>query len=261
MSSADATPEFLPLLPAWAAPAGVRACCTTRDGGVSMVPWASLNLATHVGDAAAAVAENRARLCAALSLPREPLWLQQVHGNAVHVAATDMAAGTTPPVADAAVTRARGLPLAIMVADCLPVLLAAGDGTVIGAVHAGWRGLLAGVLENTLAAMDCDHEQLHAWFGPCIRQANFEVGAEVRDGFVAASAPADRDATRAAFVANARGRWQCDLAALARLRLQRLAVRGISDCGLCTFADRARWFSHRRDGQTGRMAALLWLQA
>lgn len=261
MSGAGAPPEFLLPPPGWPAPARVQACCTARGGGVSAPPWASFNLATHVGDAPAAVAENRARLRAALSLPREPLWLQQVHGNAVYVARTEVADGDAPPVADAAVTRVGGLPLAIMVADCLPVLLAAGDGAVIGAAHAGWRGLAAGVIENTLAAMDCDNDQLHAWLGPCIRQANFEVGAEVRDAFVAASAPADRDATRAAFVANARGRWQCDLPALARLRLQRLGVRSISDCGLCTHADLARCFSHRRDGQTGRMAALLWLRA
>jgi YfiH family protein len=221
-----------------------------------------LNLAQHVGDAAGDVSANCARLRAELQLPDEPVWLRQVHGCAVVRAARRAATASTeaPPVADAAVTREAGLPLAIMVADCLPVLLCSASGHVIAAAHAGWRGLAAGVLEATVQAMDLAGEPACAWFGPCIRQPQFEVGAEVRTAFMQAAAAGDAAVTAAAFSDNARGRWQCDLARLAELRLRRLGITSIDDCGICTHADAARCFSHRRDGQTGRMAALLWLQ-
>jgi YfiH family protein len=236
----------------------VRAAFSWRAGGVSAAPYAALNLAMHVGDDAGAVRANRAALRAALQLPCEPQWLQQVHGRAVLTIDQPLAAESVP-VADAAVTRAAGVPLAIMVADCLPVLLASRDGRVIGAAHAGWRGLADGVIEATVRAMAIPGAELLAWLGPCIRQPHFEVGDEVRAAFIAGSG-AGREATLAAFAVNARGRWQCDLAALARLRLQRAGVGAVTDCGICTYADAARCFSHRRDGQTGRMAALLWLQ-
>jgi YfiH family protein len=260
------------LVPAWQAPSLVRAAFSWRTGGVSVGPYASLNLATHVGDAPAAVDENRALLRAALRLPSEPRWLQQVHGTAVvdcdrdrdlnrdlnRVVATVMAA---PPVADAAVTRRAGRVLAIMVADCLPVLYASDDGTVVAAAHAGWRGLASGVLEATVLAMAAPAAELQAWFGPAIRQPHFEVGDEVRSAFLlAAIDSAERAATAAAFAANTRGRWQCDLSALARLRLRRVGITRIVDSGVCTYADATRCHSHRRDGQTGRMAALVWLQ-
>jgi YfiH family protein len=251
------------LRPDWPAPANVRAAFSWREGGVSLPPCDAFNLALHVGDDPGAVAANRAALRTALQLPHEPQWLQQVHGNEVLDLEAPLAT-TVPPVADAAVTRVAGLPLAIMVADCLPVLLASRDGRVIGAAHAGWRGLASGVIEATVRAMAPPGTELCAWLGPCIRQPQFEVGADVRAAFIAASGPAGSDehaATLAAFAANARGRWQCDLAALARLRLRRAGVGVIADCGICTHADRARCFSHRRDGRTGRMAALLWLQA
>ncbi len=147
-----------------------------------------------------------------------------------------------------------------MVADCLPVLFAGDDGSVVAAAHAGWRGLAAGVLENTVKAMDVAPARIGAWFGPGIRQPHFEVGDEVRAAFVmAAGDNAGRTATAAAFAANAQGRWQCDLTAIARLRLRRIGIGSIVDCGICTHADTQRCFSHRRDGQTGRMAALVWL--
>jgi polyphenol oxidase len=247
------------LRPQWPAPANVRAAFTWRTGGQSSAPYASLNLATHVGDDPAAVRANRAATRAALQLQREPQWLQQVHGKHVVRLDVPLAAGVTP-LADAAVTRTAGLPLAIMVADCLPVLLADHGGRVVGAAHAGWRGLVAGVVEATVAAMATPGAELHAWLGPCIRQAHFEVGDEVHAAFIVAADATERAATAAAFSANARGRWQCDLPALARLRLQRAAVSSVSDCGICTYADSARCYSHRREGQTGRMAALLWLQ-
>jgi YfiH family protein len=238
----------------------VHAAFTWRIGGQSAAPCDSLNLAVHVGDEPANVRANRAAAGVALQLPREPVWLQQVHGKQVlHATATAVAPDAAPPAADAAVTTAPGLPLAIMVADCLPVLLASSDGSVIGAAHAGWRGLAAGIIEATVAAMAQPGARLRAWLGPCIRQAHFEVGAEVRAAFLDGVPAWERQPVAAAFVRNARGHWQCDLAALARLRLQASGVTGIDDCAICTFEDRARCFSYRRDGRTGRMAALIWL--
>ena len=252
------------LVPGWQAPTAVRAAFSWRSGGASAVPYESLNLGTHVGDAPEIVRENRVRLLQQLRLPVEPLWLQQVHGNEVldadRVDAAAVAGGSAP-VADAVVTRRAGQVLAIMVADCLPVLFATDDGVAIAAAHAGWRGLVGGVLEATARAMVAPAARIHAWFGPAIRQPQFEVGDEVRSAFLlAAHDSAERAATAAAFAANTRGRWQCDLAQLARLRLRRVGVSRIVDCGICTHADAARCFSHRRDGQTGRMAALVWLQ-
>jgi polyphenol oxidase len=240
------------LLPVeWSAPPQIRAAFTLRTGGVSAAPWDSLNLGAHVGDAAEAVSENRRRLAAALALPAEPLWLQQVHGVQVLDAdAPDVASGAP---ADAAVTRAAGRVLAILVADCLPVLLCSLDGTVIGAAHAGWRGLAAGVLEACIAAMGVPADQLCAWLGPAIGPQHFEVGDEVREVFTAG-----HPAAAAAFTANERKRWQCDLLWLARRRLQDAGVARIAGAGLCTYAEAARCYSYRRNGRTGRMAALLW---
>lgn len=233
----------------WSAPATVRAGCSLRGGGRSQEPYASLNLGDHVGDDPAAVAANRALLRTTLQLPAEPLWLRQVHG--IGVADADADPLTRP--ADAAVTRRGARPLAILVADCMPVLFASADGAVLGAAHAGWRGLSAGVLEATVRAMDVDPRGIHAWLGPAIGAEHFEVGEEVRAAFVARDARAD-----AAFTANARGRWQCDLQRLARARLAALDVRQVATAGLCTYAEAARCFSYRREGRTGRMAALLW---
>jgi YfiH family protein len=233
----------------WGAPATLRAGCTLRGGGRSEAPYASFNLGAHVGDDPAAVAANRALLRATLRLPAEPSWLQQVHG--INVADADANAPAGP--ADAAVTRTGTRPLAILVADCMPVLLASADGAVLGAAHAGWRGLCAGVLEATVHAMGVGPQGIHAWLGPAIGAEHFEVGEEVRAAFVAHDAHAS-----AAFTANARGRWQCDLQWLAHSRLAALGVRQIVTAGLCTYADAARCYSYRREGRTGRMAALLW---
>jgi YfiH family protein len=233
----------------WSAPAGVRAGCSLRAGGRSEPPYASLNLGAHVGDDPAAVAANRALLRATLQLPGEPLWLQQVHGT--HVIDADGNDDTGP--ADAAVSRTGTQPLAILVADCMPVLFASADGAVLGAAHAGWRGLSAGVLEATVRAMQVEPRGIHAWLGPAIGAEHFEVGEEVRTAFVGHD-PCAIDA----FTANARGRWQCDLQLLARARLSALGVSRVAAAGLCTFADAARCYSYRRDGRTGRMAALLW---
>lgn len=250
----------VPILePQWAAPSGVRAAFSLRSGGTSTPPWDSLNLGVHVGDDSAAVAENRRRLRHTLDLPREPIWLDQVHGTAVvHI---DSANGRqrgyesphgARPRADAAVTRERGVVLAVQGADCLPVLLASA-GPVLGAAHAGWRGLAAGVIEATVGAMQVPPSQLVAWLGPCIGPAHFEVGDEVRAAFLAVDS-----AAAAAFEANAQGRWQCDLLQLARARLRALGITQVAGGEWCTAADPVRFFSHRRDQRTGRMAALIW---
>jgi YfiH family protein len=249
------------LLPNWPAPGRVRAAFTLRAGGVSCGHYAALNLGLHVGDDPLAVAENRRRVAGELHLPAEPLWLTQVHGIAVLDAdAAPRAAlpGDAPPSADAAFTRQPGRVLAVQVADCLPVLLATQDGSAVAMAHAGWRGLAAGVLEATLAALRVSGDALHAWLGPAIEPAHFEVGEEVRAAFCAPGGAHGGEAA-AAFVRNDRGRWQCDLRLLARQRLAALGVRSIHGEPRCTYAEADAFFSFRRDGNTGRMAALLWI--
>jgi YfiH family protein len=235
----------------WELPSGVRAAFTTRQGGVSLAPWDSFNVGAHVGDAPADVAANRTRLRALLALPSDPAWLSQVHG--VDVKDLDAKGGAQPPVADAAFTRERGRVCVIMVADCLPVLFSSRDGARIGAAHAGWRGLASGVLERTVGALGVPGHELTAWLGPAISREHFEVGDEVREAVVTADAGAS-----AAFERNDRGRWQADLVALAKRKLRALGITDVVGGEWCTFADRARFFSHRRDGKGGRMAALIW---
>lgn len=245
-------PQFL--MPAWPAPAMVRAACTLRGGGVSRAPYESLNLGEHVGDEQEAVADNRASVRRSLQLPSEPLWLSQVHGSHVIVAERIDGPSTDAPRGDAAITSQPGRVLAVMVADCLPVLLCRRDGAGVAVAHAGWRGLVAGVLEATVAAFGVPGEQLLAWLGPAIGQEHFEVGDEVRSAFC------DRDAGAAsAFLMNSRRRWQCDLHALARQRLQRAGVTSIDAAARCTYADAESFYSHRRDGVCGRFAALIWI--
>lgn len=257
------------ITPEWEAIPGVHALMTTRTGGVSVAPWESLNLGVHVGDNPAAVLENRQRLRKAGSLPNEPVWLDQVHGTSV----VQVDAGNTPrvsntaeqlvqsprPRADAAVTRHRGVVCAIQVADCMPVLFAARDGSAVGAAHAGWRGLASGVLGATVSAMGMPSDQIIAWMGPSIGPEHFEVGDDVVAAFRDTAAAADAARTEAAFTRKPNGKWLCDLYALARLRLATLGITSVSGGGWCTFEDSTRFFSYRRDGQTGRMAALIWL--
>jgi len=240
------TPDLI--VPDWPAPARVHALATTRAGGISAPPYDGFNLATHVGDDRHAVAENRRQL--ERLLPAQPVWLSQVHGTRVLRAEQ---AGTLPE-ADACVARSPGLVCAVQSADCLPVLLCDDAGTVVAAAHAGWRGLAAGVLERTVAAMAVAPTRLLAWFGPAIGPAAFEVGAEVREAFCAHD-----PAAAMAFAANSHGKWQCDLAALARLRLAQVGVTRVFGGDSCTFADLRRFYSYRRDGATGRMASLIWL--
>jgi YfiH family protein len=235
----------------WPAPSNVRAIATTRAGGVSVGPYASLNLGAHVGDDEHAVSENRLRLRNALGLPRDPLWLNQVHGTAVVEAISHEA----PPTADASFARSPGQACAVLTADCLPVLFCDRDGTRVAAAHAGWRGLAGGVLESALRAMSVAPDRVLAWLGAAIEQDMYEVGAEVREQFVAKSAD-----NAHAFKSNARSRWQADLYDLARRELARLGVTQIFGGGFRCYADRDRFFSFRRDSTTGRMATLVWMK-
>jgi hypothetical protein len=232
----------------WPVPPGVSVISTYRTEGVSAGIYTSLNLGDHVGDSAADVLENRRRLVAAARLPAEPLWLKQVHGVEVRDADRPM-----PGPADASVSRERGRVLAILTADCLPIMLSSDTGEVVGAVHAGWRGLSAGVIERTIDAMGLPGGRLKAWLGPAIGPQHFEVGAEVREAFLAADPEAST-----AFRLNERGRFMADLYALAKGRLRRAGVHRIFGGGLCTYAEPQRFFSHRRDGTTGRQATLIW---
>ncbi len=236
------------ILPDWPAPANVRALVTTRHGGVSTGPYASFNLGDHVGDDPAAVAANRHLL--RTRLPAEPVWLQQVHGTRCIAAAT----AAPNSEADAACARSPGVVCAVLTADCLPILLCDTDGTVVAAAHAGWRGLAAGVIEATVTAMAVPGERLLAWLGPAIGPDNFEVGGEVRDTFIAHDPQAAR-----AFTAKANGKWLCDIYLLARQRLETLGVCHPASADFCTVRDAERFFSYRRDGITGRMASLIWL--
>ncbi len=240
------------LRPDWPAPPWVRACTTTRPGGVSTGAYAGLNLADHVGDNPRRVAENRALVRLALDLPAEPRWLSQVHGCEV-VPAADAAPGAT---ADASVTRESGVVCAVLTADCLPLLMCDRRGRTAAAVHAGWRGLAGGVVERTLDALGEAPADLLVWLGPAIGPDAFEVGPEVRAAFL------DSDpAAAAAFRRGPGDRWRADLYALARARLARAGVTRVYGGGVCTFADPDRFYSYRRDGVTGRMASLIWLEA
>ena len=235
------------LLPDWPAPARVKACVTTRAGGVSLSPFDSFNLGDHVDDDPQAVARNRLRLQAALNC--EPAWLRQVHG--VVVAAADAASVAE---ADASWTASVGVACAVLTADCLPVLFCDRAGTRVAAAHAGWRGLAGGVLEATLAALAVPAAKVLVWLGPAIGPQAFEVGGEVRDIFLAAHPQA-----HTAFVPSPNaGRFMADIYALARIRLAACGVTAVYGGGLCTVTD-PRFYSYRRAARTGRFASLVWL--
>ena len=244
-----ADPVFI--VPQWPAASRVRALVTTRIGGVSTGPYASFNLADHVHDQRQAVIENRRRLRVAGGLPREPAWLQQVHGTTTKSAA-EIKSDTC---ADGSFTDRANTVCAVLTADCLPVLLSDTAGGWVAALHAGWRGLAAGVIESALSAWGARVEDTLAWLGPAIGPSAFEVGDEVRAAFV----DRDRDSS-AAFVASRPGHWHADLYQLARRRLAASGVRRVWAGSWCTFSDPARFYSYRRDGVTGRMASLIWLQ-
>lgn len=255
------------IIPDWPAPKNVKALQTTRHGGVSVAPYDSFNLGDHVGDAPLAVERNRMLL--EPILPSEPVWLKQVHG----VAVADAEQAACWPQADACVSAHPGAVCVVMTADCLPVLLCNEKGSVVGAAHAGWRGLCDGVIEQTVQAMKVPPTTLMAWLGPAIGAQAFEVGDEVRAAFVSRQPEA-----AAAFIpsppaplprageggASAPGegegkKWLADIYQLARLRLHALGITRIYGGGLCTHTDRANFFSYRRDGATGRMGTFIWL--
>lgn len=246
------------LTPDWAAPPGVGAWMSTRAGGVSAAPWAGLNLGIAVGDEPAAVAENRRRFAQAIGAA--PVWLRQVHGRTVaRLTAAD--AGRAEPIeADAAITTERGIGCTVQVADCLPVLFAAPEGRGVGAAHAGWRGLAGGVLDATVAALceaaGCAPAELQAWLGPCIGPQQFEVGEEVVLAFGGSAAGDGRFTPRAR--PDGAMRWLADLPALARDRLHQCGVTATTGAAWCTVEDPSRFFSYRRDGVTGRLAAAVW---
>lgn len=235
------------IVPDWPAPANVKAFITTRAGGSSIGPYAGLNLGLRTDDDPLAVEANRRRLRAAL--PGEPKWLRQVHG--CDVVDADALAGV--PEADAAVARSANTVCAVLVADCIPVLLADRAGSAVAIAHAGWRGLARGVLERAMERLDRPPEELLAYLGPGIGPGAFEVGPDVRDAFLAGDARAE-----AAFSPRSPGKWMADLFLLARQRLARCGVTRIHGGDLCTYSDPRRFYSYRRDGATGRMAALIW---
>ncbi len=239
--------------PRWPAPGNVRAVSTTRIGGVSSGPWRSLNLGLECGDTENDVLANRRRLREVL--PSEPLWLRQVHGHRV---VDDVRTLAALPEADAAVSSTTGQVLAVLTADCLPVLLCDMTGREAAIAHAGWRGLAGGVIENTVAAMAQPPEALMAWLGPCIGGDVYEVGDDVREAFASPGSKA-RCSLDVAFKPS-RGRWKLSLEAAARAVLRDLGVHSIHGGGFCTLEDHERFFSFRRDGVTGRMASLIWLQ-
>lgn len=238
--------DFL-IAPNWPAPANVRALQTTRSGGVSVAPYESLNLGAHVGDSPLTVARNRQLLNTLL--PGEPLWLEQVHGIAV----ANADGARSVPKADASIAR-HGV-CVVMTADCLPVLLCDKAGTVVGAAHAGWKGLAAGVIEATVAAMEVPAQNLLVWLGPAISQAAFEVGAEVRAEFVA------QDPQAASAFSPSQGRkYLADIYKLARQRLHALGIAEIYGGDRCTYSEPEQFFSYRRDGVTGRQGTFIWLE-
>ena len=239
------------LQPDWNAPDTVRACSTTRVGGFSEGAYAGFNLGRHVGDDDESVTRNRQLLKESLALPRDPDWIRQTHSTRAVVLEQDHRRE-----ADAAVTRRAGRIAVIMTADCLPILLCNRAGTEVAALHAGWRGLQAGIIDSTLSAMQSPASQLQAWIGPGITQEFFEVGDEVYAAFVETI-----DGCESHFVAHGAGHWLCDLAGIAQRVLARRGVTEVTRDAHCTYRDRTLFYSYRREGVTGRMATLIWINS
>lgn len=240
--------------PNWNSPRGVQACCTTRAGGVSAAPFDSLNLALHVGDDAARVTQNRELLRRQLELPAEPCWINQTHGTRTVTLEQEVGEQEVTHDADAAVTRVPGTIAVVMTADCLPVLLCNREGSEVGAVHAGWRGLQAGVIQSALATMKSPNQQLLAWIGPGISRACFEVGDEVRAAFMDTMQDA-----QTCFSAHGEGYWLCDLGGLAERVLKAQGVNEVFRDSYCSYRDDELFYSYRRAATTGRMASLIWI--
>jgi polyphenol oxidase len=235
------------LQPEWPAPANIHAATTLRTGGISQGVYTSLNPATHVGDNPESVSKNRQIIKTLLNLPSEPIWLNQIHSNrAVKAIATD-----TPQQADASYTDQSNVVCVVMTADCLPLLVCSADGSEIAAIHAGWRGLLDGVIDNTIAALQ--NRDVLVWLGPTIGSERFEVGNEVRAAYVAKSAK-----YASAFNQQSDTKWLADIYQLARINLAFLGITKIYGGDFCTVTDEKRFYSYRRDKVTGRMATLIW---
>ena len=240
----------------WPAPKNVQAATTSRIGGVSRACYESFNLAEHVGDHPAAVLANRELLLEELALPSEPVWLQQVHGTRVVTLDGLNSDSGEAPEGDASVSGEANRVCAVLTADCLPVLLCDRAGTRVAAVHAGWRGLAAGIIEQTVAQMGVPASEIIAWLGPAIGPKAFEVGSDVYSAFV------DEDAaSAAAFETDDGTLWHADVYQLARRRLARLGINDVYGGGRCTYSEAGMFYSYRRDGNTGRMASLIWLSA
>lgn len=254
--------EWLAIAPDWPAPPWVRGYSTTRQGGVSEGVYASLNLASHVGDRIESVIRNRSLLAQELQMPSAPYWLEQVHGcdlfecdlEACGVPLNESTRRATVQ-ADGAIARSSGKVCAVLTADCLPVLMCDLRGRCVAAIHAGWRGLASGVIERACRVVAVDPSDLLVWIGPAIGPDAFEVGMDVREAFVNLDVEAAR-----CFHESSEGRWMADLAGLARQRLRRLGVTAVYGGETCTYSDPERFFSFRRDGVTGRMASLIWLE-
>lgn len=238
------------LKPEWHLPLNVRALYSTRTGGVSQSPFDSFNLAEHVGDEPCRVKRNRDILLS-WQLPSQPCWLQQTHSIVVVTLESDQSRQ-----ADAAITRQTDNVAIVTTADCLPILLCNQAGTEVAAVHAGWRGLLDGIVQQTISTMQSRANQLLAWIGPAISQSKFEVGDEVRQAFVNKDACADHR-----FISNRPESWLCDLPGLGYDRLNRLGVAEITQSNLCSYTNKDHFFSYRRNAVTGRMASLIWIQS
>lgn len=233
--------------PDWSAPANIKALTTTRIGGISISPFDGNNLAYHVDDKPEHVTANRLALKENLGLPKEPEWLDQIHSTKAVLVEQE-----SDRQADAALTRDSRFVLAIMTADCLPILLCNKQGTEIAAIHAGWKGLVNGVIENTLAKMHSDPNNLLAWIGPAICQQCFEVGEEVRQTYVD-----NYPFAQASFKTNGK-KWQADLAQIAAEILNYLSILTVFKSNICTFERKNEFYSYRREQQTGRMASLIW---
>jgi YfiH family protein len=234
----------------WDAPDRVKAGVTTRIGGCSYSPFTSLNLATHVGDDGGAVTRNRQHISATLALPSEPVWLDQIHGDRL-ISAENSANKT----ADGIYTDQAGVVCVIMTADCVPVMLCNEEGSLVAAVHIGWKGLCAGILDNALRLFKDRPAGLHVWIGPHIGSRNYEVGNDVRDACLAK----DPELVKA-FEPNPRGRWQANLEGMIRHQLHMHGSKHIASANRCTFAESDLFYSYRRDGQTGRMASMIWIE-
>ncbi|GAB6139529.1 purine nucleoside phosphorylase YfiH [Methylosoma difficile] len=241
------TDDTLFLRPDWPVPEGIHAATSLRRGGFSKPPFASLNPAMHVGDQPEHVLQNRQIIANGLNLPSEPCWLTQTHSNI----AVEAGGGPLLPQADASFTCQSGVVCAVLTADCLPVLVCAKNGSAIAAIHAGWRGLHEGIVSNTLTAMP--KQDYWVWLGPAIGRTCFEVGDDVREAFL------DKSAINAnAFQSTTAGKWLADIYQLARNELHDLGIGQVFGGGLCTVTDAERFYSYRRDKETGRMATLIW---